>query len=64
VLKEERGSAVAVRGEAGSAAVSFYSRGKGGNPAGALHAELARQPMAVRERSRRGLGRQDSRPIG
>jgi hypothetical protein len=54
VLRKERGSALAVRGDAGSTAGSFYSRGEGGNPAGALHADHVRPTMveeAVREGS-------------
>jgi hypothetical protein len=64
-LKRERDSAMAVQGEAKSAAGPFYSRGEGGNPAGALHADHVWPAMvekAVREGSRRGLSRRNSRP--
>jgi hypothetical protein len=65
VLRKERGLTVAVQGEARSAVGSFYSRGEGGNPAGALHADHVRPAMvdeAVWEGSRRGLGRRNLRP--
>jgi hypothetical protein len=58
----ERGRRLAVQGEAKSAAGSYYSRGEGGNSAGALHADHVRPTMvekAVQEGSRGGLGRRN-----
>jgi hypothetical protein len=48
-LGEEIGMAVAMRGEAGNVAGSFYSCGEGGNSAGALLAGHVRPAMAEEE---------------
>jgi hypothetical protein len=64
VLRKEEGSVVAVRGEPGSCRPLFIGAGRRLSGQYFELEELLRPAMAVRQRSRRGLGRRDSRPIG
>jgi hypothetical protein len=64
VLRKEGGSVVAVWVEPGSCRPLFIDVGRWLSGRYFELEDLLRPAMAVRERSRRGLGRRDSRPIG